>query len=132
QRTEQAAVTRIAKSANYAIGSTDLLYLEHRGPFARSVRRLQTFREDPIQVAAGFVKPVGGSPVISGRWRKAQLLGGSEIRTCEAFEKLSTLAQRPLQVRSSILREQIEHDVHCWIRFCEFLNATRGRVQTQL
>jgi hypothetical protein len=109
-----------------------LLYLDHRRAFSRRIGSIQLFREDPIKVATGLLKPLSGSRVISGRRRKAQMFCGPEVQTCEPFEKRPAFAQQSLQVHSSIRREQIEHDVRCWMGFGQFLNATCRRMQTQL
>src|SRR6266481_812539 len=132
QRTNQARATRVTKSAHDAISRADLLHLHHCAAFARSVRSIETFREDPVKIAAGFLKPFGGGPLISRRRRKTQIFGRSEIQTPESFEKLPAFLQGPLQIHLSILSKEIEHDVHCRIRCGQFLNAARGWVQAQL
>jgi hypothetical protein len=109
-----------------------LLHLDHCGAFARSVGSIETFREDPVKIAAGFLKPFAGSPVISRRRRKAQAFGRSEIQTRESLKKSPAFLQDSLQIQLSIPSEKIEHDVHCWIRCRQFLNATSSRMQAQL
>ena len=111
---------------------TILQNLDHRGAFSRSIGSLQLFRDDPIKVATRFLKPLGGSPVIGSRRRKAQIFNGPEVRTRKLFKKWPALAQRSLQVHLSLCREQIEDDVGCRMGFGKFLNATCRRMQTQL
>src|SRR4029453_2404771 len=79
KRTNQACAPRITESANNAISRADLLYLNRCSAFTRSVRSVESFRDDSIKVAADFFKPPAGSPVISCRRRKAQSFSRSEI-----------------------------------------------------
>jgi hypothetical protein len=66
--------------------------------------------------------------VISRCRRKAQTFGRLEIQTRELFEKSPAFAQRLLQVGSFILSEEVKGDVHSWMGFGQFLNATHGRM----
>src|SRR5206468_8414982 len=83
-------------------------------------------------VAAGFLEPLVSNSQVSRCWRKPHVFSQPEIPTRKLFEKFPAFAQRLLQVRSFTLREKIEYDVCRRMRFGQFLNATRSRMQTQL
>src|SRR4051794_40314332 len=65
KRTDYSLAGRVTKSANYAIGCADLFYFHRRGAFTRSVRGIEAFCDDAIQVAACFCEPTGRNAVIS-------------------------------------------------------------------
>src|SRR5918995_4736848 len=111
KRTNDSRAPRITKSANDTVDRADLLYFNHCSAFARSICSVQTLRNNAIKIAAGFFKPLAGSPMIGGGRRKAQIFGRSEIKTCESFEKSPAFPQDSLQIHLPLLREQIENDV---------------------
>ncbi len=55
KRTDEARATRVTKSANDAIGRADLLYLDCCGALTRSVGSIETFRDNAVKIAAGFL-----------------------------------------------------------------------------
>ena len=56
--TDDARTAGITETANHAVDGSNPLDLHHRRPFPRGIGRIATLRDDSVQVAAGFFKPL--------------------------------------------------------------------------
>src|SRR5438445_62726 len=109
KRTDHARATRVTKSAHDAVGRANLLYLHRCRALARSICSVETFRDDTVQIASGFSKPIARNSVISSRRRKSDVFRRAQIRMRESFEPPPPVTQTVLQVRLPIFSEQIEN-----------------------